>query len=310
MNRILHQINGKEKGPLLIIIGSIHGNEHAGIIAMNKFFKKLEDELDQNPGFYMSGRIVGLVGNLNATRQKLRFIDEDLNRMFIPERILNLKKSDPQNTEESELKELIQVIENEINQAENQMVGILDLHTTTAEGGIFLIPAENESSIEIAKQLNAPLIHGFLNELNGTLLHYFNGNAYQHVKLHTLCFESGQHDDPNSSELACSMIIQFFSALGGFLQEDIEDKHKLLLEDNSITLPKEAKLVYRHSIQSDDKFLMRQDKVYKNFDPIQKDEYLADDIHGKIFAPCQGFILMPLYQKKGNDGFFIIQLKK
>jgi succinylglutamate desuccinylase len=106
------------------------------------------------------------------------------------------------------------------------------------------------------------------------------------------------------------MIIQFFSALGGFLQEDIEDKHKLLLEDNSITLPKEAKLVYRHSIQSDDKFLMRQDKVYKNFDPIQKDEYLADDIHGKIFAPCQGFILMPLYQKKGNDGFFIIQLKK
>jgi succinylglutamate desuccinylase len=52
---------------------------------------------------------------------------------------------------------------------------------------------------------------------------------------------------------------------------------------------------------------MREDKIYKNFDKISKDELLAFDKYGEIRSKEDGMILMPLYQKQGNDGFFIIK---
>ena len=52
---------------------------------------------------------------------------------------------------------------------------------------------------------------------------------------------------------------------------------------------------------------MRADKIYRNFDKIYKGELLAHDAHGEIRALCDGLILMPLYQKQGSDGFFVIK---
>jgi len=52
---------------------------------------------------------------------------------------------------------------------------------------------------------------------------------------------------------------------------------------------------------------MRGDLIYANFDPVTKGELLAYDRHGEIRAKFDGLILMPLYQKQGNDGFFIIK---
>jgi succinylglutamate desuccinylase len=45
---------------------------------------------------------------------------------------------------------------------------------------------------------------------------------------------------------------------------------------------------------------------FKNFDAIEKNQILAKNKHGDILAPYSGYILMPLYQKQGEDGFFII----
>jgi succinylglutamate desuccinylase len=44
---------------------------------------------------------------------------------------------------------------------------------------------------------------------------------------------------------------------------------------------------------------------YKNFDPVRRSEILADDVTGEVRSPEAGLILMPLYQKLGEDGFFI-----
>jgi succinylglutamate desuccinylase len=52
---------------------------------------------------------------------------------------------------------------------------------------------------------------------------------------------------------------------------------------------------------------MTETKIYNNFDPIAKGEVLAYDKNGPIKSPYGGLILMPLYQKQGDDGFFVIQ---
>jgi succinylglutamate desuccinylase len=44
---------------------------------------------------------------------------------------------------------------------------------------------------------------------------------------------------------------------------------------------------------------------YNNFDPVRRSEVLAEDATGEVRSPESGLILMPLYQKLGEDGFFV-----
>jgi len=45
----------------------------------------------------------------------------------------------------------------------------------------------------------------------------------------------------------------------------------------------------------------------KNFQSVKKNQWLANDLNGEIKAGEKGRIFMPLYQSKGNDGFFLIR---
>jgi len=47
---------------------------------------------------------------------------------------------------------------------------------------------------------------------------------------------------------------------------------------------------------------------FKNFDDVHKGQELASDINGTVLSPYQGKILMPLYQSKGEEGFYIIEV--
>ena len=40
---------------------------------------------------------------------------------------------------------------------------------------------------------------------------------------------------------------------------------------------------------------------------VREGEIIAQDRHGEIIAPMDGLIFMPLYQRSGNDGFFIVE---
>jgi succinylglutamate desuccinylase len=60
-----------------------------------------------------------------------------------------------------------------------------------------------------------------------------------------------------------------------------------------------------HTINEGDDFQMQPN--YKNFQKVTKDELLAFDKNGEIRAQSDGLILMPLYQKRGDDGFFLVR---
>ena len=158
----------------------------------------------------------------------------------------------------------------------------------------------------MALSMHAPVLHGFLEGLKGTSLHYFSDENFE-GSMNAVCFEAGQHQDDDSHKHAVSAIIQCFKSVGGFYAKDIESKHDQLLLDRSQGLPLEAKLVYVHHIVPSDAFEMIDERIYYNFDPIAEGEVLAKDKDGPVVAPFGGLILMPLYQRQGSDGFFIVQ---
>jgi succinylglutamate desuccinylase len=307
-HRIIGQRSGSQPGPLLIVFAQMHGNEPAGFLALQELFKAIDEEYIKNPNFDFKGTIVGLRGNVRAAAQGKRFLDKDLNRSWTASNVQRVKNSplDQLDNEDLELLENLQTIEQLIQEHQPQRLVVLDLHTTTAHGGLFVIPSKDEASRELGLYLLAPVLHGFLDGLQGTTLHYFNSQNFS-VPTTSVCFEAGQHQADDSVSHSVSAIIRCFTALGGFKPEDIETKHEELLLRNSLGLPREGRLIHRHAIQAGDQFFMRSDKIYQNFDPIQLGEILAYDKNGPITAPYTGYILMPLYQKQGEDGFFIIQ---
>ncbi len=299
MKRKIGEYTQGKPGPLLICVGGLHGNEWAGIQALDLIMKMLEVEPITNPGFRFFGKIIALSGNLPALKVKKRFIHRDLNRIWSPRHFRN-----PGNEVEfGELVSLKKLIDQYVLDWGGNSVYILDLHTTTAEGGIFLLPTVKESSIAIAETMHAPVILGLVERLGGTMIRHYSKR--EDVDITGLVFEAGQHDDPLSVNRAIAAITNCMRSIGIVCEEDIENRHDQLLVDYSKGLPKVAKLLYVHQIRPDDDFIMI--KGFRNFDPVKKGDVLARDNHGTIVAKENGLMLMPHYQTLGDDGFFIVE---
>lgn len=284
----------------------MHGNEPAGIQALELMFRMLEVEPLSNPSFEFCGRLIGLRGNLQAIRAGERFIETDLNREWTPEnveRIRNTPLAQLQN-EDLEVYQILSLIEKEIANYQPDKVVFLDLHTTTAYGGIFTIATDDPESVRIGVELHAPVIKGMLKGITGTTLHFFNNDNFEPETV-AVCFESGQHNEHLSVNRAIAAITNCMRTIGCVRADDVENRHDALLIEYSKDLPKVAELIMCHRIKTGDDFRMEPD--FKNFQEVKEGELLARDRFGPIYAEADGRILMPLYQKQGDDGFFLIR---
>jgi succinylglutamate desuccinylase len=163
---------------------------------------------------------------------------------------------------------------------------------------------DDQRSLAIAKEIHAPVILGMLEGLKGTTLHYFTGDNLG-VKTSAITFESGQHEDPLSVNKAIAAIINCMRTIKAVEPTDVESQHDNILKKYSEHLPQVARLLYTHDIKPQVDFKMKEG--YQNFQKISKGEVLANDVSGEIRSKEEGLILMPLYQQKGEDGFFIIR---
>lgn len=306
MERIIGRYEGKEKGTLLICIGSIHGNEPAGTKALELMFKMLEVEPITNPDFIFKGRLLGLRGNLRAILAGKRYLEKDLNRQWTVENVHRIMQADINTllAEDLEIREILTLIRAEIANYQPKKIVVLDLHTTTAFGGIFTVVTEDPESLRIGIELHAPVIKGLLKGVRGTTLHYFK-EENMGVPTVAVCFESGQHNEQLSVNRAIAAITNCMRTIGCVKAEHIENQHDKLLIEFSKGLPKIARLLMTHPIRENDGFVMR--PGYKNFQAVKKGESVAADKNGVIRILKDGHLLMPLYQKQGNDGFFLIE---
>ncbi len=305
--RIIGHYQGREAGPLVIAITGLHGNEAAPGIAMERLFDLLAQEPSLNASFSFRGDFLALRGNLSALASGQRYIDQDLNRIWDEARIAALQADDSQaNTEEKELLELLAAIEIAVEEAQPAELILIDLHTTTASGGIFLATADDPPSLLLAAELYAPLVEGMLQGLQNTFLHYFRAGRFgDDIAVRALAFEAGAHDDERSIDRALAMVVNIFRDTGCVEEGDVRTLHDELLAAESAPLPPHTRLAYTHQITAADQFQMR--AGFANFSPIRKGDLLGQDVHGAVVAPTDGYLLMPLYQAQGNEGFFIVQ---
>ncbi len=305
-SRVIGIYEGKRKGPLFICVGGMHGNEPAGVLAIREVLKMLEVEPLGNPTFRYAGQFVGLIGNMAALTAQSRFINKDLNRQFQRENILRLKSGAHREyaVEDREMLALLQEINRLVAKYRPEKIVFMDIHTTTVSGGIFAIVPEDEEAIRIACSLHVPIVRGMLEGIQGTTLHFFNKEHYG-MNITSFALEAGQHQDPFAVNIAISGIIATMRAIGAVKPHDVEGLHDRVLKEYSRNLPRMTRLAYVYRITEDDQFRMY--PGYLNFHRVVKGEILGINKDGPVTAPVSGYILMPLYQKQGEDGFFIIQ---
>jgi succinylglutamate desuccinylase len=315
MKRLIGTYTGSEQGTLIIALAAMHGNEPAGVYALRDLFQMLHDEPSVNPDFAFKGKIVGLVGNVQAYERKLRFVKQDLNRMITPDnikRLTALHYAEKDNLaapydlayEDLELVELIQSIENEINIYKPKRLILLDLHTTSATGGIFTIVSEAKESLDIALSLYAPIVKGFVRGVGGSSLHYFMSENFN-IPITSLAFEAGQHTEAQSTPRTIAWLVNCLRAIGSIKKQDVDNKHEQILRGYSKNLPKVVELLSVYKIGTKDTFMMQPN--YTNFQAVTKGELLAHHNDAAVLCPEDCLILMPLYQNKGTDGFFLVK---
>ncbi len=286
-------ILGKDDSRKVIIIGGMHGNEISGIEAIDRVVK----ELKHYPHYFKTGKVYFLKGNLSALKTGERFIDKDLNRLWLDKYIQNNKNGI---ADLKDLKELHQIIE-EICKGDYTDCTLMDLHTFSAESGIFCIPTHNKKSLDLASSFHIPFIEKLSESLPGTALAYYGNKG-----MTSIVVEGGTHGTDRATE-NLEAAIWHLLAHEGIVDEKLEivkQSRKKLQKEGEI-YPYHLELIYRYQLDNSRFFTMN--KGYFNFKEIKKDEPLAIHHQKEVKSPQAGFMLMPLYQKKGSDGFFIVK---
>jgi succinylglutamate desuccinylase len=292
---LIGKYSGDKPGPLVLFVAGIHGNEPSGVEALERVFADLHAS---QPAF--RGDVVGLAGNLSALARGQRFIEKDLNRQWDEDRVFRLRDSGPEGltAEDAEQAELIAALEDALRGARGD-VFFLDLHTTSAVSAPFLTISDTLRTREFALLFSLPLVLGLEERLHGALLEFFYARGFV-----ALGVESGQHDDPASVDRHEWVAWTAMRAAGNLdatfeLAEAAHERLAAAAADMRLAY----EVLHRHGIEPEDRFAM--EDGFHNFQRVSKGDVIGRDSNGPIRAPIAGRVFLPLYQKQGDDGFFI-----
>ena len=297
--RIIGSIEGNPDGPTVVVLAGMHGNEPAGVNASANILEKLQGVRPS-----IDGRLLFVRANIRALERGVRYIDEDMNRLWFPSIIEDLRsktEDEINSSERIEIKRLLRILDTIDKQTDTPTI-LADLHTFSADGYMFTISSTDPQQRELLANLQVPMVFGIGESLRGTALRYYQKQGFLSFGL-----EGGQHQHELTEDNITSALMLLLQAVGCIQQQYVSEigDYRQYLKGQTKHLPVETELVYQHIIEPGDNFQMR--PGYQNFQPIKKGEWLANDKDGKIVARCDGYILMPLYQSQGNDGFFIIK---
>jgi succinylglutamate desuccinylase len=291
---VICDITGAAPGPTLLAFGSLHGNEPAGAEALRRVAADLERQRNA-----VRGRVVFLAGNTRAIETGVRFVDADLNRHWTDVNIdRNRVGRDPIVSEDVEQSELLSLIDSVLKTARGEVYA-LDLHSTSAKGVPFATVGDTMRNRRFAQTFPVTILLGIEEQLDGTLLEYLNN-----LGAVTLGFEAGQHEAESTAANHEALVWLALVTAGSLKAADVPDLYKFRRQlTDTMTGPSVVEVRYRHAITPEDEFKM--EPGFENFEPIRRGQFVASDRKGAIYAGESGMILMPLYQKQGEDGFFI-----
>jgi succinylglutamate desuccinylase len=288
---------GAGDGPVVVVVAGVHGNEAAGVEALERVFAQITARR-----IPLRGEFVGLAGNLGALAAGERYLGEDLNRMWAFDRVERLLRSSANGSgspEAGEQRALLAALHAVFDRARGP-VHLVDLHTASSRSVPFYILGDTLRNREFARRFPAPVVLGFEEHIRGTLMEYVTGLGHVAVAI-----EGGRHDDPaavDHHEAAVWLALADTGCVDAGAVPDL-DLHRGRLCRARGRIPTVLEIFHRHALNGDDGF--RMDEGYENFHPVARGQRLAEDRRGPVFAPADGLLFLPLYQKRGQDGFFL-----
>ena len=274
-------------GPLFVIMGGLHGNEPAGVLAIREVLAELEARR-----LPLRGKVKGLAGNLEALRGGVRFVDRDLNRMWSQEALEDVGGAEPVH-EREERRALQELIDPELVAATRPIV-YLDLHSTSAVGSPFSIIGDTLQNRRIAFSLPVPVILGLEENVEGALLGYVGDRG--HI---ALGFEGGQHDGSLTVRHLVAAVWLSLIAGGGLEAKDLPEAKQMFdrLREAGRGLPGVVETRHRHPVEVHDGFRMLEG--FSNFDRVAKGQLMAHDSRGEITSPEDGRVQKDVYVVDG-----------
>ena len=286
------------EGPGLFVTAGVHGNEPSGIYALKRIFEQLEK--DKPP---MKGKFVGVTGNMPALEEEKRFINHDMNRICKFKTVTELQNSDTYKLSEGkQLEEVMRLAEDFKNDPLVNEQYFIDCHTTSSVSKPYISAHDFDHSIAFASKMPVYTVTGLGKAIPGTMDDYLNSIGFT-----GFTFEAGQHDALESIDNH-EAIIWLTLAAAGCIEKEAMGCYptcESLLKKTVLEGKKHFEVLYRYAIHSNEAFEM--EPGYVNFQEVKKGEVLAKNEEHKILSDWDARILMPLYQKQGNDGFFIVK---
>lgn len=284
------------EGPTIMILGGLHGNEPAGITAFERVIETLNRRKLQ-----FKGQIHGFRGNLKALNQEERFIEEDMNRQWY--RYMRRKASETPITaaEDSERDSLIHTIMDTMRESSEPCI-FFDLHSTSAPSLPFAAINDSIYNRSVVKGLPVPVILGIQEQIEGTLNGILND-----MGLPSILFEAGQHDAKETIDYHEAFIWFMLYKMGCIPRNAVKSLQKYhdILKNASKGKEGFYEVTFRYPVEQEDQFEMH--PGFQSFQPIANNQKVAKNNRGEIYAPHKDLMFMPLYQSKGEDGFFLIR---
>jgi succinylglutamate desuccinylase len=295
--REIGRVVADQPGPTLIAVAGIHGNERAGVGAARRVLATLTERRGR-----ICGEVVAFAGNLGAMRVGVRYRARDMNRIWTEVHVRDLERraeaGDNLDVEDVEQLELLAAIREAIKRARGQ-VFLIDLHTTSAHGLPFVLFGDTLPQRRFASAIPLPIVIGLEEQVDGVLSAYWTRQGCI-----TCACEGGQHDDPGSRDNLEAVLLlgaECAGIFGSSVLTETATAHALL-ERRRGNLPRVMEVVSRRAIVPEDRFVM--EPGFQNLARVHADQLLARDRNGEIRASRDGFVLLPLYQGQGDDGFF------
>lgn len=291
VTREVGRVRGSAAGPTLVVVAGVHGNEPAGLEAGHRLLAHFENGS-------LVGELVVLAGNVEGLRRGVRHQVRDLNRGWTDAHMTRIAAlaATERTHEDAEQHELWAAIEDARARARGP-VYLADLHTSSAAGVPFVLYRETPEQHDFVRIFPIPVINGIVEKVEGVLSEFCCARG-----IIAFSVEGGQHDAPESRDALEAILWLSMQRAGmAFVGAEVERANRLL-DGMRAGLPRTVDVQSRHAITPEDAFLM--EPGFRNIDRVHKGQLLARDRRGEVRAHEDGVVVLPLYQKLGNEGFF------
>lgn len=288
----MNVLRGAAPGPTLLLVAGMHGNEPAGVGVCRRLFESLA----ARP--LPAGEIAAFVANPPALAAGTRYVVCDMNRQWTAAGLAAARAAAAPDAEQSAQIDLAGALDEVIARARGPVFA-LDLHTTSADGIAFAIVGQAPGERAFAAQLAITGVAGISDRTPGTLAGWLSSRG--HV---AIAIEGGQHQSETAVANLEAIVTLALAAAGLFAAADLPAwpaaRERLLRERGA--LPPLIEVVSRHEVRLGSGF--RMEPGFINIQETAAGTLLARETTGEVRAPFDGFLLLPLYQKLGEDGFF------